>query len=130
MDAFSIPSAAVKVLVVEDESVLAENMNIYLSALGGEVRVASDGASAVGLGCSFAPDVLVLDYSLPDMTGFEVLDGLRRCGCLSPCVLITAHPGHRVSEEVRRRGIAHVLFKPFALADLAAQVLGVTVGRR
>lgn len=130
MDAFTRPSPAVKVLVVEDEPTLAENMSVYLSAQGGEVRVAGDGSSALGLGCSFAPDVLVLDYSLPDMSGFEVLEALRRCGCRSPCVLITAHPGHRVTEEVRRHGIAHVLFKPFALADLAAHVLEATVGRR
>lgn len=130
MDAFTRPSPAVKVLVVEDEPTLAENIGIYLGAQGSEVWIAADGCSALDLGCRFAPDVLVLDYSLPDMSGFEVLDALRRSGCPSPCVLITAHPGHRVTEEVRRHGVAHVLFKPFALAELAARVREATGVRR
>ncbi|MCQ4347443.1 response regulator [Pseudomonas stutzeri] len=130
LDAFTTIRPAPRVLVVEDEPTLAQNIGIYLSAMGGEVRVSGDGAAAIAQGREFAPDVLVLDYNLPDMDGFAVLDALRRAGCRCPCVLITGHPGSRVSEEVRRRGIAHVLFKPFALADLAARVLGTQAAPR
>lgn len=128
MDAYTKPSQACRVLVVEDETTLAENIGAYLAALGGEVRIAGDGTSAITQCCNFEPDVLVLDYSLPDMSGFEVLDAIRHCGCLCPCVLITAHPGAQLKEEVRRRSIAHVLCKPFALADLAALALRPTRG--
>lgn len=130
MDAFSRPRPAVKVLVVEDEPILAENIGAYLSALGATVRLAGDGASALALCSDFRPEVVVLDYHLPDMHGLALLDALRRCGCLGACVLVTAQPRHELLEQARRRGIVQILTKPFALADLAARVLGATAGRR
>ena len=128
MDAFAAPSQARKVLVVEDEPTLAENIGTYLEAMGHEVRIVGDGSSAIALCGDFAPDLLVLDYSLSDMSGFEVLDAMRRCSCLCECVLITAHPGEKVRHAANARGILHILFKPFALADLARLVRCVPAG--
>lgn len=130
MDAFAAPSPPRKVLVVEDEPTLAENIGTYLDAMGHEVRVVGDGSSAIALCGDFAPDLLVLDYSLPDMSGFEVLDAMRRCSCLCECVLITGHPGETVRHAANLRGIRHILFKPFALRDLARLVRSVPMGRR
>lgn len=130
MDAFAAPLQARKVLVVEDEPTLAENIGTYLEAMGYEARVVGDGSSAIALCNSFAADLLVLDYSLPDMSGFEVLDAMRRCSCQCECVLITAHPGETVRHEANRRGVLHILFKPFALRDLAVLARSVLQGRR
>ena len=130
MDAFAAPSPPRKVLVVEDEPTLAENIGTYLEAMGHEVRAVGDGSSAIALCGEFAPDLLVLDYSLPDMSGFEVLDAMRRCSCLCECVLITAHPGEVVRHAANLRDIRHILFKPFALRDLARLVLSVPMARR
>jgi len=129
MDAFAAPSPSRKVLVVEDEPTLAENIGTYLEAMGHEVRVVGDGSSAIAQCGDFAAELLVLDYSLPDMSGFEVLDAMRRCSCLCECVLITAHPGEIVRHAATLRGIRDILFKPFALADLAHLVRGVSVAR-
>ena len=130
MDSFT--RASLKILVVEDEPILAENIAAYLSVLSGEVRVAGDGASAIAIirGGNFAPDLLVLDYGLPDMSGFELFDAIRQGGCRCRCVLITAHPGLNIKEDACRHGIAHVLGKPFSLADLAALTLRPVYGRR
>ena len=121
-----------KVLVVEDEQILAQNLEVYLEAQGLEVRVAHEGAKAIGIAETFQPDVMVLDYRLPDMEGFQVLDAVRRN---RDChfVLITAHPTSEVCDRAVQLGVSHILFKPFPLAELARAVcdlLGVKRERR
>ena len=110
-----------KILVVEDEQLLAENLKDYLQAQGLDVRIAHDGATGIGEAERFAPDVMVFDYRLPDMEGFEVLDAVRlnrKCHF----VLITGHPTAEVCERARQLGVSHILFKPFPLAELARAV--------
>ncbi|PKH12352.1 two-component system response regulator [Pseudomonas sp. 43NM1] len=121
-----------KVLVVEDEKLLAENLKDYLQAQGLEVRMAHDGGAAIGEAERFVPDVMVFDYRLPDMEGFEVLDAVRlNRNC--HFVLITGHPTAEVCERARQLGVSHILFKPFPLAELARAVcdlLGVERGAK
>ena len=110
-----------KVLVVEDEQILAQNLAAYLEAQNLEVRVAHDGAKAIAMVQGFAPDVVVLDFRLPDMDGFQVLDAVRQHrGC--HFVLITAHPTNEVCERAIELGVSHILFKPFPMAELARAV--------
>ncbi|WP_397448563.1 response regulator [Pseudomonas sp. NA-150] len=110
-----------KVLVVEDEQILAQNLEVYLEAQGLDVRVAHDGAKAISIAEGFAPEVVVLDYRLPDMEGFQVLDAVRQN---RDChfVLITAHPTSEVCDRAVQLGVSHILFKPFPLAELARAV--------
>ncbi len=109
------------VLVVDDEQTLAQNLQAYLERQGLTVHVAHDGASAIGLAERVQPDVTVLDYRLPDMEGFQVLDEVRaRRDC--HFVLITAHPTAEVRERAAQLGVSHILFKPFPLEELARAV--------
>ena len=110
-----------RVLVVDDEQTLAQNLQAYLQVQGLDVHVAHDGAAGIGQAENLAPDVIVLDYRLPDMEGFQVLETVRRNrNC--HFVLITAHPTVEVRERAARLGISHVLFKPFPMAELARAV--------
>jgi two-component system OmpR family response regulator len=63
----------VRVLVVDDESILAELLSMALRYEGCEVRSAGDGRGAVRLAGEFRPDAVVLDIMLPDLNGLEVL---------------------------------------------------------
>ncbi|VVN66700.1 response regulator [Pseudomonas fluorescens] len=110
-----------KVLVVEDEQLLAENLKDYLQAQALDVRIAHDGATGIGEAELFEPDVMVFDYRLPDMEGFEVLDAVRR-NRKCHFVLITGHPTAEVCERARQLGVSHILFKPFPMAELARAV--------
>ena len=65
-----------------------------------------------------APQVIVLDYRLPDMEGFQVLEAVRK-NRQCHFVLITAHPTVEVRERAAELGVSHVLFKPFPLMELA-----------
>ncbi|MGH8485315.1 MAG: response regulator, partial [Pseudomonas sp.] len=109
------------VLVVDDEQTLAGNIQAYLDAQGLDVHVAHDGESAIGLAASTQPEVIVLDFRLPDMEGFQVLETVRKTrNC--QFVLITAHPTAEVRERASQLGVSHILFKPFPLAELARAV--------
>ncbi|MEX3772625.1 response regulator [Pseudomonas sp. MYb118] len=110
-----------KVLVVEDEQLLAENLKDYLQAQELDVRIAHDGATGIGEAEQFAPDVMVFDYRLPDMEGFEVLEAVRQ-NRTCHFVLITGHPTAEVCERAHQLGVSHVLFKPFPMAELARAV--------
>lgn len=117
--------SARKILIIEDEEVLADNLKTYLERSSCIAQVASDGASAIAMMKSFTPECLVLDYRLPDMSGFDALDSLhhRRAGL--PCVLITGHPTSEVYSGAASRGIDHILFKPFPLSELSGVILRV-----
>ena len=110
-----------KVLVVDDEQLLAENLQGYLQAQELDVRIAHDGAQGIAEANDFAPDVMVFDYRLPDMEGFEVLDAVRQ-NRTCHFVLITGHPTAEVCERARQLDVSHILFKPFPLAELARAV--------
>ena len=111
------------VLIVEDEEILAENLQTHLQRCGWNARIAPTGKSAVIAAREFRPELILLDYHLPDMNGFQVLDDVRaahhRCGC----VLMTGHPTDTVLADAQRHGIGHILPKPFALAGLHSLLL-------
>lgn len=80
-----------KILVVEDEEVLAKVFQEKLEKSGYEVKVAGDGEEAISLAISFKPDAIVLDLLLPKKTGFEVLETLKADGELKviPVVVVS-----------------------------------------
>jgi len=110
------------VLIVEDEEILAENLQTHLHRCGWKARIAPTGNSAVIAASEFRPALILLDYHLPGMNGFQVLDAIgaaHPCGC----VLMTGHPTDTVLAEAQRHGIGHILSKPFPLAGLHSLLL-------
>ena len=113
-----------RVLLVDDEPAIAEILSRSLRARGHEVRVAATGMDALLALAEEVPDVLVLDISLPDITGWEVL---RRLSPLDrarvPVIVFSASP--LASGRVAEFKPAGVLEKPFpivALLRLIAEV--------
>ena len=106
-----------KVLIIEDEEILAENLQAHFQRGGWDARIAASGKAAVIAASEFRPGMILLDYHLPDMTGFEALEAIRAVHCCS-CLLMTAHPADSVLAEAERHGIARILTKPFSMAEL------------
>ena len=68
---------AKKVLIVEDDSNIAQLLSLYLEKEGFESQVAKDGGKGVELYRSFRPDLVLLDIMLPVMDGWSVLRKIR-----------------------------------------------------
>ena len=79
------PSAAPRVLVVDDETVLAGMVANYLQRAGFTTSVAHDGVTAVERALAERPDVVVLDLGLPGKDGVQVCEEIRRA---SDCYII------------------------------------------
>ncbi|WP_192029118.1 response regulator transcription factor [Candidatus Frankia nodulisporulans] len=115
----------VRVLVVDDETTLAELLSMALRYEGWEVRSAGDGRTALRLAREFRPDAVVLDIMLPDMDGLEVLRRLRAESPDVPVLFLTA----RDAVEDRVAGLTaggdDYVTKPFSLEELVARLRGL-----
>jgi DNA-binding response OmpR family regulator len=108
-----------RILVVEDEHVLAENVKTYLARRSPDVRIAADGRRAMEMVESFTPDVVVLDYGLPGENGLQFYRELvRHRAHPVGCVMITGYPLENITQPANMLGIRHLLCKPFSLAEL------------
>ncbi|WP_370304966.1 sigma-54-dependent transcriptional regulator [Sinimarinibacterium flocculans] len=101
------------IYVVEDSPTLGRLYCEYLRAAGHEVLLFTDGSSALGAVRERAPQLLVLDLGLPDMSGLEVLETLRRDGARCGTVVITADGSVSSAVEAMRLGALDFLEKPF-----------------
>ena len=112
-----------KILIVDDEEIFAGNLKSYCARCGWDSLVACTGKLAVAAAADFLPEMILLDYRLPDMHGFDVLAAIRAGHLRCPCVLMTGHPAETVRAGAERHGIAHILYKPFSLSDMDAALL-------
>ena len=78
-----------KVLIVEDDTNIAELLHLYLEKEGFETAVAGDGGKGVELFRAFRPDLVLLDIMLPVMDGWSVLKKIRE-GDNTPVIMLTA----------------------------------------
>lgn len=108
----------IKVLLVEDEEVLANNIATYLGRHEFDIRVAADARGALAIVSGFRPAIIVVDFLLPGLDGLQTIDAIRARVASCGCVLMTGHPSDSVLAGVRERGIREVLFKPFPLSEL------------
>src|SRR5581483_4481885 len=115
------------VLVVEDESHIAEGLRFNLEQEGYSVEVVGDGETAVSLltDASKSYDAVVLDVMLPGKDGFEIAAELRAAGQFVPILMLTARGR---PEDVLRgfeSGADDYLPKPFVLSILIARLHGL-----
>ena len=111
-----------RILVVEDEPGLVLTLTDLLAAEGYEVDSAGDGPGGLKKALEERYDLLVLDVMLPGKTGFEVCQELRRQGCESAVLMLTARG--QVADRVvgLRAGADDYLAKPFDPAELMARI--------
>jgi DNA-binding response OmpR family regulator len=120
---------ATRVLVVEDDPSVRGLLHTLLSAEGYDVATASDGLAGLVKAAATKPALMLLDLMMPDLGGVRVLEEIRDDPELSatPVIVVTgkidAVPGMR-----DLLGEDHVFVKPFAVAELLAQVAAITGG--
>jgi two-component system, OmpR family, copper resistance phosphate regulon response regulator CusR len=116
------PEAAVKILIVEDEPKTGEYLRKGLGEAGFVVDLARNGPDGLHLARTGDYDLMVLDVMLPGMDGWALLQALRRAGCETPVLFLTARD--HVEDRVRglELGADDYLIKPFAFSELLARV--------
>ena len=112
---------ASRVLVVDDEAGLARALAITLRAVGWDVRVSNDGHSALRDAAGWHPDVVLLDLGLPDMSGLEVITGLRGWTRV-PIVVLSARQHGEDKVDALDAGADDYVTKPFAMDKLLARL--------
>lgn len=110
------------ILLVEDEERLARFIELELSSEGYTISVAHDGLTGLTMARETSPDLLILDWMMPGMTGLEVCRRLRATGSKVPVILLTAKD--EVSDRVAGldAGADDYVVKPFSIEELLARV--------
>ncbi len=116
---------AVKILLVDDEVNLVDPMSYTLSQKGFDTVVAYRGSEALKLIISEAPDLVLLDWSMPEMSGIDVLKDLRSKANSIPVLMITGKSAKEDIVEGLEAGADDYITKPFSWDELMARINSV-----
>jgi two-component system NtrC family response regulator len=109
-------------LVIDDEPAMRLLLRDYLEVLGYAADCAEDGRSALAYARSRSYDLALVDVSLPDVSGLEVIRDLRTLAPGLRCVVVSGNLRERHDAELDALGVTHYLEKPIALETLRAAV--------
>jgi len=120
-------NGAPQLLVVDDESSMRQFIVSQLEDY--EILEASDGKQGWELAKQHLPDLIVLDFMMPEMDGMEVCRLLRKHPPTSriPIVLVTAHAGDAPRLEALQAGVNDFLTKPFSSVELRARIRNLLI---
>lgn len=120
-----------RLLVIEDNLDIAENIGDYLQAQGAIMDFAMDGIGGLHLALTNTYDVIILDIMLPGMDGLTTCRKLRKeAGKETPVLMLTARDTLNDKLKGFASGADDYLVKPFALQELAARVNALSKRRR
>ncbi len=114
-----------RVLLVEDETVLAQTLAAGLQADGFTVDVAGDGVDGLHQAQTISYDAIVLDIMLPGLSGYEVVRQLRAVSVWTPVLMLTAKDGEYDEADALDLGADDYLTKPFSYVVLLAHLRAV-----
>jgi DNA-binding response OmpR family regulator len=117
--------ASALVVIVEDDAAIAEGLAMNLKLQGYRTEVAGDGEAALASIDVAGPDLVLLDISLPKLSGIDVLERLRNAGNHVPVIVLSARQDEFDKVAALRLGADDYVTKPFALAELLARVAAV-----
>ena len=111
-----------KILIVDDAGPVVVLCVNVLQALGYAVKGANRGEAAMELLRKEPFDLMVLDYKMPGMSGFEVFQQAREIHPDMAVVLVTGHGTPEIINEANRLGFSSILLKPFTSDELRGTV--------
>ncbi|WP_194727240.1 sigma-54-dependent transcriptional regulator [Noviherbaspirillum malthae] len=106
------------ILIIEDHQVLARNIMTYLKRRGYETMIAPTGELGLAQLASFEPDVVLLDYHLPESNGLQVLKEIRKRRSDVKVIMLTGHGNVEIAVQAMKLGADDYLSKPVALSEL------------
>jgi len=110
------------ILLVEDDSKLAQFVEAELSLEGYHITVAPNGMDGLNMAREVQPDLLILDWLLPGMSGLDICMRLRSTGIQAPIIMLTAKD--EIPDRVMglNAGADDYVTKPFSIEELLARV--------
>jgi two-component system KDP operon response regulator KdpE len=115
----------IRVLVVEDERALLRALAMNLTARGYEVTEAETGTRALSAAAAVEHDVIVLDLGLPDISGLDVIKGVRAYAA-TPIIVLSARTGTSDKVAALDLGADDYVTKPFSIEELLARLRAAT----
>lgn len=113
---------AMRVLIIEDEKNLREQLQQQLQTDGYTVDSSSDGKDGLYLASEYPVDAAIIDLGLPGMSGLEIIRQLRQQGKTLPILILTARGRWQDKVEGLEAGADDYLVKPFQMEELQARV--------
>jgi CheY-like chemotaxis protein len=120
-----IATGPVRILIVDNDIGSADSLEIMLHTSGySQTRVAYSGQAALAMAAVFQPNVVLLDLSLLDMTGYELAHSLRAQapGQQVRLIALTSGPEHAAREQAQLAGFERHLMKPVAPRNLSGLI--------
>jgi two-component system, NarL family, invasion response regulator UvrY len=113
-----------RVLIADDHEVIRKSISSILQSRA-DIQIcgeAANGEEAVSKAKLLQPDLLILDISLPDSSGWEVATAIKRILPEIPILLLSAYGGKQLSDEVKKRGFQGFISKNDAAKTLLGAV--------
>ncbi|MBA97011.1 MAG: response regulator transcription factor [Sulfitobacter sp.] len=116
------------VVLVEDETNIAEAIRFLLGREGWRVQTLANGATAVEVIRKAVPDLVMLDVMLPGKSGFEILKELRADTAFAdlPILMLTARGQSRDRDIAQDAGVSRFMTKPFSNEEMLSAVRDLT----
>ena len=115
-----------KVLIIEDDDVIARGMTRHLQGAGFDAISVANGETGIQRLRFERPDVCVLDLMLPGLDGWRVIEQARNEGIGTPIVVVSARGTEHDRVHALELGADDYLVKPFGLRELIARIRAVT----
>lgn len=111
-----------RILIIEDEDLLREQLAQAMGAAGLVAEVAANGKDGLYLGNEYPFDLAIVDIGLPDLSGIAVIQAWRKASIALPVLILTARGRWQEKVEGLEAGADDYMVKPFSMEELLARV--------
>src|SRR5690606_18654065 len=111
-----------KILLVEDEALIAESASLLLEDEGYSVTIAYNGLDGLAAARDEMPDLIIADYMMPRMNGLEMIENLQQEGIVIPTLIVSSIPQDKLPQQSDRALYDDYLGKPFLDRELLRAV--------
>ena len=120
-----------RILIVDDHEVLREGLKSLLAKLRPEWIIcgeATDGQEAIGRAQHLKPDLMILDITMPRLSGLEAAAKMRRLSMTFPILIFTTHQSDQLAVDVQRAGAQGYVLKSQAARNLVLAIDALLAG--
>jgi len=119
-----MPTGKKKILIADDDQDFSIILRFWLEDNGYEALVADNGSQVVEMALSERPDLILLDYRMPEGSGLVVLNNLKEFlkERMMPVIIVTGIKMHNLNELCKNAGANDFIMKPYEKAELLAKI--------